>query len=351
MLNKITLLIPTHNRHSHLERTLNYYKKSDIKIIVVDSTKIPFALKNKFKIDYYHYPECYYSEKLCKTIQKVKTPYVLMCPDDDFIIASTISKCINFLEEHKDYSSAQGHWFRFRVIKGITSFWPSLSYLLKLKFDVNGETPEKRMKQLMTIYVPLIYCVHRTENLTNAFRIIKKFNGQLNFNLLEHLIGLVSVINGKHKILPILYFVREKHIERWNIKEKLFEQLDTIVNNPKLQTHYEFFINSLSEYLSDRYNYGVEDSNKYILGAIDSYLKFYRLNEVNFSLREKKLIRNLNDKRKILSIIINNRLPELYDKISNKKLYQRLENPSLKKYKYSEIIKIREYIIKYPIKT
>lgn len=50
MLEKITLVIPTNNRHSHLERILNYYKYIDLKILIADSTRDSFTLKKKSNI-------------------------------------------------------------------------------------------------------------------------------------------------------------------------------------------------------------------------------------------------------------------------------------------------------------
>ena len=338
----------SHNRHSHLQRILNYYKDIDVKIVVADSTKDSFPLKENFNIDYYHYPDYSFFEKMNDVFQKVKTPYILMCPIDDLIIPSAVSKCINFLEVHKDYTSVQGHWFRFGIKRGVISFWPDHIYLQNINYDVNGETPEKRMNQFMTLYMHPNYSVHKTENLRIAFKMIEKFNGALAYDLTEHIMGLVSVINGKHKILPFLYIVRERHPLFWDIKDPLLEPLYTIPNNPEMRNQYGFFINSISQYLSDKYNYGIENSKKFVLEAIDRYLNFNRLNQKKFS--KYDIIERLNIRNKNISFIIKKIFPRIYNKISSKKLFQSLENHSLNKYGYSEILKIREHIIKYPIK-
>ncbi len=56
MLNKITLIIPTQNRHHYLTRILDYYKDAGLTIFVADSTSDSFALKDIYNINYYHFP-------------------------------------------------------------------------------------------------------------------------------------------------------------------------------------------------------------------------------------------------------------------------------------------------------
>ena len=110
---KVTLIIPTYNRHNYLTRILDYYSNVNLRILVADSSQNEYPFKNTYQIDYFHYPNYMPSKKLADIIQKVKTPYVFMCADDDFIIPRAIEKCIKFLDKNSDYSSAQGIYFSF----------------------------------------------------------------------------------------------------------------------------------------------------------------------------------------------------------------------------------------------
>lgn len=344
MLNKITLIIPTHNRHLYLRRILDYYKDTDLKIIVADSTPEPFALKDRYNIDYYHFPNITVSVKLKIVLQKIKTPYVFLCADDDFIIPSAILKCINFLEENNDYYSVQGRYISFGKKRGILNFFSNSSFHKFVNYDVNGDTPEKRIRQLMTLNYHTFYSIHRIESLKKIFEVIGEFNGDLNHSLIPILQALISVINGKHRVLPFLYSVREKHYDQHSSK---IEKIYTIVDNPKMKDHYEFFIETLTNHLSEKYAYEIEYSRKCVLDAIDCILKYSRFNQNKYSRKDKKIINYLNNKKRNISFIIKNKNPRIYKKISSSTLYQRLENPSLKNYK--EIVKIRKYLLKYPI--
>ncbi|KKL68331.1 hypothetical protein LCGC14_2126020, partial [marine sediment metagenome] len=102
MFDKISLIIPTHNRHQYLTRVLDYYNGINLKILVADSSQKEYPFKNKYDIDYFHYPNYIPHKKLADIIQEVKTPYVFMCADDDFIIPKAIEKCIKFLDNNSD---------------------------------------------------------------------------------------------------------------------------------------------------------------------------------------------------------------------------------------------------------
>ena len=113
MLDKITLVIATKNRHQYLERIVDYYSNSGINIIVADATKEKYSKKLPSNISYFHYPEIHYCIKLDDVFKKVNTPYSLLCADDDFIIPEAIETCVDFLEKNSDYASAQGYYMMF----------------------------------------------------------------------------------------------------------------------------------------------------------------------------------------------------------------------------------------------
>ena len=156
LLDKITLVIPTHYRHNYLKRLLSYYEGGGIKILVADSTDVEFKDKDKFDIDYYHYPDYIYSKKLYNIVNKVVTPYMVFCADDDFIILSSIEKSIQFLEKHNDYAFCQGYTYTYQKFNNKVVFWLT-------RYQHNNEHNQylDRIKsQVSTPY----YGVNRTNN-------------------------------------------------------------------------------------------------------------------------------------------------------------------------------------------
>jgi len=92
---QITLVIPTYNRHSLLEKTLRYYDAFNIPILVVDSSDVAFKKVSCFhNVEYLHRPGEEIPHKLIRPIiDYVKTPYMFMSADDMVIAPEAVAKC------------------------------------------------------------------------------------------------------------------------------------------------------------------------------------------------------------------------------------------------------------------
>ena len=105
---QVSIFIPTHNRHSLLEKNLAWLSKSGYCIYIADSSSSSFKstvkkykLEASSKIYYYHFPEANYYEKISWVLSLVPTPYIVMCPDDDFIIWKNIPFFVDAAIEQK----------------------------------------------------------------------------------------------------------------------------------------------------------------------------------------------------------------------------------------------------------
>jgi len=323
MLEKITLIIPTHNRHHYLTRILDYYEDINLKILVADSSLKKYPGLKNYKIDYFHYPNYTFFEKLSSITQNIVTTYALLCADDDFIIPSSIEKCINFLEKNNDHSSAQGYYVQIFNENGKINFKPTYTYCKDYKIDAS--TPEERIIQNMSLYMHLFYSVHRTEYLKQVFSlpIIS------NLSLIEIAISMVSLINGKHKMLPFFYCARE-YIEE--SAGKTTPSLVSIVKDPKMKNDYDNFIDSISNYLSTSGGYSIEDSRKYVLKALDCYFNIFL--PFFYSFRESMMGR----KRNLITLLIEELFPRIYYLIKYNTFSQNYEKLSARNYSHFEKI-------------
>ena len=99
LLNKLTIVIPTHQRPIALKRHLEYLKNynKNLKILILDSS-------NKINKAYSHLDNYFYfkgknaNTKISKVLNKIKTEYVVSIGDDDFFIFNGLIKCLYFLE-------------------------------------------------------------------------------------------------------------------------------------------------------------------------------------------------------------------------------------------------------------
>ena len=114
MLNEqLTIIIPTHERHSLLLRAIDYYTNLNVHVIIVDSSvnKLKRILTSKFQ--YIHMPCEDFGSKIYHVLSQVTTKYSCLSADDDFLSESGLIKGIDFLEENDDYVSVQGRYINF----------------------------------------------------------------------------------------------------------------------------------------------------------------------------------------------------------------------------------------------
>ena len=205
--NDLTLVIPTHFRHGYLQRLLDYYKDSGLSIIVADSSDKPFQHAHEYKdLNYLHYPDTPLAHKVTDMLLKVRSKYTVMCADDDFITTTGMKSCLEFVEQNSEYASAQGHVVQFRRHGNSLEYKPM--FLHSIGRDINGGHACERIKQQFTKNVGVYYAVRRTECYLDGYREAVD-NGLSNVNFFPKLDAMLTVIHGKHKVLPVFYSARE----------------------------------------------------------------------------------------------------------------------------------------------
>ncbi|MFX1363496.1 MAG: TIGR00180 family glycosyltransferase [Promethearchaeota archaeon] len=345
---KITLIIPTHNRHDHLDRILNYYKTFDIRKLIADSSKEEYGNKNKYDIEYFHYPDVPILVKIADIVKKVKTPYVFMCADDDFIVPESIKKCIDFLENHPDYSSVQGRYIKFIPIEGDVLFKPT--YLHCINYHIDAEDPVSRMKQHMSLFMHVIYSIHKTESFQQVYSLLKNFSIEKVGRLVEIAACLIIVINGKHKMIPVFYSGRESNPYSMGATHEVFEN---IINNPEFSSQYQAFIKLISTHLSKSQGFDIDEAKIYVLEAIDNYINKFLPYFKKFQSGEYEKIKGiklyLHRLKKLIYQSLEIFFPHTFKILRNREFFRRYAYIFLKN--YNEIFKIRRFVLTYPIKT
>ena len=208
MLNEqLTIIIPTHERHSLLLRAIDYYTNLNVHVIIVDSSvnKLRRILTSKFQ--YIHMPCEDFGSKIYNVMSQVTTKYSCLSADDDFLSESGLIQGIDFLEENDDYVSVQGRYinFDFKNYK-ITS---APMYTKALHHLVDGKSRLERVKQAFSPYMHQIYSVHRTEVLQKSFLAVSKIKVA---SPVELSVVLVGAVYGKHMLLPKFWMARDTNV-------------------------------------------------------------------------------------------------------------------------------------------
>lgn len=213
---RLTCLVPTHNRPHFLRRLLRFYLQFPLgyPFLVVDSSEAHFAAENRaviddvrglLKIDYLHL-DLNFMDKSVAGLERIRSPYVVFCADDDYLFPAAAMCCIDFLESHPGYSSAMGRTAMLnvnypvqwcRIIKG---------------YSIEHERPFDRCRQIARSWFTNFYAVHRTPSLLDNFRTTAaNTDSQRCPHLFESLLSQLSVLDGRTKLLPLMYSLREQH--------------------------------------------------------------------------------------------------------------------------------------------
>jgi glycosyltransferase domain-containing protein len=221
-----TLVLLVKGRDKFTERWIKYIDKINFKypIIISDganddfvknlTTNYPF--KNKINIDFKQFNtndgfKSYYEMKR-DTLKEVKTKYVMICDNDDFIIESGLDEIINFLENNNDYISASGKILNFEIENWKIKTYGNFYFLPTYKY-ARLEDPVKDWNEQINLvfksFQPNFYNIFKTEILKNIFGETAELNfSDLTIN--EFFIQLRANSMGRSKILPVHHYIRQR---------------------------------------------------------------------------------------------------------------------------------------------
>ena len=276
-LNNITILITTYNRYPYLLRVLRYYASYGFpaRIIVLDSSFDPFPSELREIKELLDHPAVEYrrfdsntfiTNKIYEGMKEVSTPYSVLCADDDFINPNALVPCMTFLENHKDYSCAQGLYVNHFLPShpGNTFkkfFWSPLYVHAK---DIPCGKPSQRLNYYFRHSgISVFYAVYSTELLRLIYKEAARCT--CDWDLSETLPLCLCMIHGKVKILPVFYSSREANSFRWVTVENLQEML----SNEKC----ELVIQCIAEHLQSVEGLNPEEALSIARKNIGQYVK------------------------------------------------------------------------------
>ena len=207
MKDKVTIVIPTHERHQLLEtRVLPYYLQFDAPILIIDSSIKPHqASIDNPAIDYVHCPGEPIPHKLKKPVlERVHTPYMVMNADDTLHSMKSVNTCIEFMDSNPDYSSALGILFQCHHNNKNRV---DANNFDEFSLPVDSDRAEERLLQNFTRFDTLFYSVVKTDCWKNTLQRLP--SEIVNYYLMETYIVMMALIHGKRIKLPIMYSATE----------------------------------------------------------------------------------------------------------------------------------------------
>lgn len=202
-MNNFTLIIPTHNRHNYLKRSMDYFKNLKAEVVYCDSSSEKYEGELNNNVRYLHLPDKKFAEKILLAITEVNTDFVAMCADDDFVIIESLYEGVDFLMQNRNYKTTVGKYIGFNAdFDG--GFYPMYQ---KLPEDINIGV-DKNAEVFFKNYYQILWSMYDKKVVAKAFKIINeaKFH---NDNFIEMVIGACACFEGGIKFLNEIWGVRE----------------------------------------------------------------------------------------------------------------------------------------------
>lgn len=212
--NALTILIPTLNRHENLARYLPYLLAMGFIVIVADGSEKPFLYSAEKNLNYFHMPNATFKERLYTLYLDVKTDFVVVAADDDFLGHNGLIACMQFLINNREYSGCQGYFTQYQYKnffgkKLLLNNAHSYGYSHEYKFE--EETSTARLSSMTTNKIMhYCYAVVKKNVLGVAFDLWKDVESKDGDTILfEPLMMFAVGIVGKFKTLDIFFNARE----------------------------------------------------------------------------------------------------------------------------------------------
>ena len=228
-LKKLTLVIPTYNRNYYLSRCLWYHAHFPFgQIIVADSSPEEKKVVNRetvakiremfganilyleYEPETEKYGEDIY-QKWADAVKHSKKEYTKICTDKEFVIPDVVCECINYLDEHLDYGTADAVsleccYCSTNINKTIWNIWTpgDLEYsnnntIERCKDALNAQ------KQRMSAW-NLLTAIRRTDNYNYIYSKLQEYS-LLDIRFGDVFLQFISIICSKRKRISTKYYL------------------------------------------------------------------------------------------------------------------------------------------------
>lgn len=250
---KITIIIPLLDRNHYVKIWMKNNIRDDFYYIFADGSHNKenenyfsnIKLKNVKYIKYQPDKSAYlFTSKIYKSISYAKTEYIMTSDDDDFLNYKGIIKCIDFLNNNKDYICASGmiskvinnhDQLEFKKMDNIKyKIYPEIINQLKNldnKIGLNGVKTYLN-KSINTNY--LWYAVFRKKEYEKIWYDLKQSNIS-DTDFIEILHTCLTFYYGRYKFLKCIHYIRlvntinnNTSLYKIKLKDRLKEDTRTI---------------------------------------------------------------------------------------------------------------------------
>lgn len=213
---KLTVILTLRGRHLHSLRWMWHANRACLPyhVIIADGEVHPTIDRllsdpetfPNLSFEYHRHNDKSFRDfftKCAETINKVRSEFVMMSDNDDFVITTGTQRSIEFLNRNPDYVCAGGQLPHFVVVPRKAVPGKVIGDMTGLKFgythqcrDIAFESVTDRVLDEIKQYQPLYYHVYRTEILRKVFEEVERHDFS-DLTVHEYYCALRAVTLGK----------------------------------------------------------------------------------------------------------------------------------------------------------
>jgi glycosyltransferase domain-containing protein len=227
--NKLTVILTLRGRHLHTLRWMWHANRIGFPyhVIIADGEVHPTidrllsdpARFPNLSFEYHRHNDKSYGDfykKCTETVKKVRTDFVMMSDNDDFVINTGVQKSLTFLAMDTTYVCAGGQLPQFSVAPHHALPGKVLGQMAGLKFgythecrDISFASAAERVMDEIKQYQPIYYHVYRTEIFRTIFEEIERHDFS-DLTVHEDFCALRAVTLGKaHTDPSVVCYLRQ----------------------------------------------------------------------------------------------------------------------------------------------
>jgi glycosyltransferase domain-containing protein len=205
----ITLIVTVRYRQCTLPRILEYYKNFPGSVIIADSSPEPYEMAYDYPYaEYYFSPNTSWMEMMVQTLKKVKTKYVVVICDDDFLLIPSIDPQIKFLEDNPNYSLLMGQ--EVALFDNYLGY-ETLEYIFASKYwKSNSQYKKDRFNTHWTYFTSRVHGITRTDLQLNIHEAMIRYPHLHALRFFDKIFSLMAAVEGDIGVIPVCSLVRSQ---------------------------------------------------------------------------------------------------------------------------------------------
>lgn len=273
-----SLIVPTYEGTPFVRRCLEFLRTNGYRGHIVLCDNSTAAHLEYVKSCPERYPELWldvhlydagtrFLDKLVQTMERIDARYVMLCAQDDFVVAEGVERLLQTLEADVKLSCARGRVGRFYLRRSDagTNERPALEVTQHAMLPYDNPDPVGRVLEHIRQYASTLYSVHRKAQLIESFRLTEA--GTRNVIFYQYLSSCLTVALGCVACLDEPFLIRQVHADSWAARlMDDHEHWPLLVASPRYSEYYVQFRQALIDFLTGRLGHTDDGS---LAGKID----------------------------------------------------------------------------------